>query len=83
MAGHGVQRRVLEREDAESGRATSIVRYAPGSAFSPHVHAGGEEFLVLEGIFSDESGDFGPGMYVRNPIGSKHLPIARTAAPSS
>ena len=70
----GVRRRMLEREDAESGRATSIVRYAPGSAFSSHVHAGGEEFLVLEGIFSDENGDFGPGMYVRNPVGSKHCP---------
>lgn len=70
----GVQRRRLEREEAESGRATSIVRYAPGSEFSPHVHAGGEEFLVLDGVFSDEYGDFGPGMYVRNPIGSKHRP---------
>lgn len=70
----GVQRRTLEREKAESGRATSIVLYAPGSEFSPHVHAGGEEFLVLDGVFSDEYGDFGPGTYVRNPIGSKHRP---------
>ncbi len=70
----GVQRQMLEREGAESGRATSIVRYATGSAFSPHVHSGGEEFFVLDGVFSDESGDFGPGMYVRNPVGSKHRP---------
>lgn len=70
----GVQRRMLEREDAESGRATSIVRYAPGSNFSPHTHTGGEEFLVLDGVFSDESGDFGPGAYIRNPVGSKHQP---------
>lgn len=73
----GVQRRMLERRDAESGRATSIVRYAPGSAFSPHVHAGGEEFLVLEGTFSDGSGNFGPGMYVRNPVGSEHRPYSK------
>ena len=33
-----------------------------------------EEFLVLEGVFSDEHGDFGPGMYVRNPPGSRHTP---------
>src|ERR671911_558969 len=35
---------------------------------------GGEEFLVLDGVFSDEHGDFGPGMYVRNPPGSRHTP---------
>jgi anti-sigma factor ChrR (cupin superfamily) len=70
----GVQRRMLERDGGEVARATSIVRYAPHSAFSPHTHGGGEEFLVLEGVFSDESGDFGPGMYVRNPPGSRHTP---------
>ena len=70
----GVQRRMLEREKVESGRATSVVRYEPRSEFSSHVHAGGEEFLVLDGVFSDEYGDFGPGAYVRNPIGSKHRP---------
>lgn len=70
----GVERRKLEREAAESGRATSVVRYAPDSHFSPHTHSGGEEFLVLEGVFSDETGDFGPGSYVRNPIGSTHKP---------
>jgi len=70
----GVERRKLEREAAESRRATSLVRYAPDSHFSPHTHTGGEEFLVLEGVFSDETGDFGPGSYVRNPIGSTHKP---------
>ena len=70
----GVQRRMLERDGGEVARATSIVRYAPGSAFAAHTHGGGEEFLVLEGVFTDESGDFGPGMYVRNPPGSSHTP---------
>jgi len=70
----GVQRRMLERASAESGHATSIVRYAPGSAFSPHIHEGGEEFFVLDGVFSDDYGDFGPGTYIRNPVGSKHRP---------
>jgi len=55
-------------------RATTIVRYAPGSAFSEHVHGGGEEFLVLEGVFTDEHGDYPTGTYVRNPINSKHTP---------
>jgi anti-sigma factor ChrR (cupin superfamily) len=70
----GVHRRMLEREKPESGRATSIVRYEPGSYFSPHTHTGGEEFLVLDGVFSDEHGDFGAGMYIRNPVGSSHKP---------
>lgn len=76
----GVRRRTLERELAESGRATSIVRYAPGSSFPAHVHRGGEEFLVLDGVFSDHTGDFGPGFYVRNPVGSEHEPFSRGGA---
>lgn len=70
----GVQRRMLDRDGEEVARATSLVRYQPDSYFSPHSHSGGEEFLVLEGIFSDEMGDFPQGMYVRNPIGSSHKP---------
>jgi anti-sigma factor ChrR (cupin superfamily) len=73
----GVERRMIEREGAESGHATTIVRYAPGSHFSSHVHEGGEEYLVLDGVFSDEYGDFGRGRYVRNPIGSEHQPHSR------
>ena len=71
---NGVQRRMLDREAAESGRATTVGRFAPDSFFPPHTHTGGEEYLVLDGTFSDESGDYGQGMYVRNPIGSTHRP---------
>ncbi|MEM7082289.1 MAG: cupin domain-containing protein [Pseudomonadota bacterium] len=70
----GVERRMLDRLGAESGHATSIVRYAPGSSFSNHTHSGGEEFLVLDGVFSDQYGDFPAGTYVRNPIGTRHAP---------
>jgi len=70
----GVERRMLERDGDEVARATSIVRYAPKSRFSAHTHAGGEEFLVLDGTFSDETGDFPAGTYVRNPVGSSHTP---------
>ncbi|MBT7340233.1 MAG: cupin, partial [Halieaceae bacterium] len=61
----GVYRRMLDRIGGEVARATSIVRYEPESFFSSHTHSGGEEFLVLEGVFSDEHGDYGPGTYVR------------------
>ncbi|MEO1591314.1 MAG: cupin domain-containing protein [Cyanobacteria bacterium J06632_22] len=76
----GVQRRMLDRDGEEVARATSIVRYAPGSYFSAHTHGGGEEFLVLDGVFSDEHGDFGPGTYVRNPVGSCHTPHSKDGA---
>lgn len=70
----GVERRFLDRIGDEQARATSLVRYAPGSAFPEHSHPSGEEILVLEGVFSDERGDFGPGSYLRNPDGSRHAP---------
>jgi anti-sigma factor ChrR (cupin superfamily) len=70
----GVDRRALDRVGGEVARATTIVRYAPGSQFSPHVHTGGEEFIVLEGVFQDEHGDYPAGSYVRNPPESKHTP---------
>ncbi|MEO1309003.1 MAG: cupin domain-containing protein [Pseudomonadota bacterium] len=70
----GVDRRMLDRIGGEVARATSIVRYAPGSHFSAHTHTGGEEFIVLDGVFQDEHGDFPAGTYVRNPPTSRHTP---------
>jgi quercetin dioxygenase-like cupin family protein len=70
----GVERRMLDRIGDEVARATSIVRYAPQSHFAPHSHGGGEEFLVLEGVFQDEHGDYPAGSYVRNPPNSRHTP---------
>lgn len=70
----GVERRMLDRIGGEIARATTIVRYAPGSSFSPHTHTGGEEFIVLDGIFQDEHGDYPKGTYVRNPPTSVHTP---------
>ncbi|MCO7595287.1 MULTISPECIES: cupin domain-containing protein [Pseudomonas] len=72
----GVERRPLYRLGGEQARATSLVRYAPGSQFSAHVHSGGEEFLVLDGVFEDEHGRYPAGTYVRNPPGSLHSPGA-------
>ncbi len=72
----GVHRRMLDRIGDEVARATSIVRYARGSQFSPHTHDGGEEFLVLDGVFQDEHGDYPAGSYIRNPPTSSHKPGA-------
>lgn len=70
----GVDRRMLDRIGGEVARATSIVRYAPGSKFSAHTHTGGEEFIVLDGVFQDEHGDYPAGTYVRNPPTTSHTP---------
>lgn len=72
-----VRRRMLERDGEEVARATSIVRYAPNSFFSAHTHGGGEEFLVLKGVFSDEHGNYPAGTYIRNPVGSTHTPFSQ------
>ena len=73
----GVRRKPFERENAESGRATSIVEFMPGASFPQHIHGMGEEILVLEGVFSDETGDYPVGTYFRNPPGSKHSPSSK------
>lgn len=72
-----VWRKPLAREEAERGHTTSIVRFGPNSQFREHDHPIGEEILVLEGVFSDEHGDYGPGSYIRNPPGSRHSPFSR------
>jgi len=70
----GIDRRMLDRDGGEVARATSVVRYAAGGVFPGHEHALGEEFLVLDGVFQDEHGDYPAGSYVRNPPGSNHEP---------
>lgn len=70
----GVERKMLDRIGDEVARATTIVRFAEGSRFAPHTHGGGEEFIVLEGVFQDEHADYPVGSYVRNPPTSRHTP---------
>ncbi len=70
----GVERVLLDRVGDEVAVATSLVRYAPGANFDPHSHALGEEFVVLDGVFSDEHGDYPAGSYIRNPPGTAHKP---------
>jgi len=61
----------------ESGQVTSVVRYQPDSAFPSHDHPDGEEILVLDGVFSDEHGDWPAGTYLLNPAGFRHAPFSR------
>ena len=74
----GVERRMLERQGDEVAKATSIVRYQAGSRFQSHHHALGEEIFVLDGTFSDETGDYPAGTYIMNPPGSAHAPFSES-----
>lgn len=71
------RKRVHRVGPAESGQVTSVVRYEPDSQFPPHDHPEGEEILVLEGVFSDEHGDWPAGTYLLNPEGFRHQPFSR------
>lgn len=73
----GVSRMMLDRMGDEVARATSIVKYAAGAGYSAHTHGGGEEIFVLDGVFSDEHGDYPAGTYLRNPPGTSHTPFSK------
>jgi len=73
----GVSRVHFERVAEESGHVTSFVKFEPGSYFPAHTHPKGEEIFVLEGVFSDENGDYPAGTYIRNPPGSFHKPFTK------
>jgi len=52
--------------------AVALLRYAPGSGVPHHRHAGLEMILVLDGVQSDERGDYPAGSLILNPEGSAH-----------
>ncbi len=72
-----VWRKRLDLVDGEFSRVTSVVRYAAESSFHTHGHPAGEEILVLDGVFSDEHGDYPAGSYLLNPKGFRHTPFSR------
>ena len=62
---------------AEFGtRHAALVRWAPKTKFNPHRHYGGEEILVLEGVFEDEFGRYPAGTWMRSPHMSAHHPFS-------
>lgn len=77
-SGTVVRKRVHLVGPPESGQVTSVVRYEPGATFPAHDHPEGEEILVLEGVFSDEHGDWPTGTYLLNPEGFRHSPFSRS-----
>ncbi|GAB4390970.1 MAG: cupin domain-containing protein [Kiloniellaceae bacterium] len=72
-----VWRKRLDLVDGEFSRVTSVVRYDADSAFHQHGHPQGEEILVLDGVFSDEHGDYPAGTFLLNPAGFNHAPFSK------
>lgn len=63
---------------SHGGESCALVRWAPGTVFNPHRHWGGEEILVLDGVFSDENGHYPKGTWLRSPHMSVHHPYSDT-----
>ncbi len=57
------------------GVSTALVQWAPNTVFNPHIHPGGEEIYVLDGVFHDEFGAYPKGSWIRSPRYSKHAPF--------
>jgi anti-sigma factor ChrR (cupin superfamily) len=53
----------------------ALVRWAPSTRFRRHRHWGGEEILVLDGVFEDEHGTYPKGSWLRSPHLSEHNPF--------
>ena len=64
----GVEISHLHRGDA----AAALLRYAPGAGVPRHRHPGLETILVLDGVQSDERGDYPAGSLILNPEGTEH-----------
>ena len=75
-SGEVLRKRLHRVGGAESGQVTSLVRYPPGASFPEHPHPEGEEIFVIEGVFSDQSGDAQAGCHLLNPEGFRHAPYS-------
>ena len=71
----GIDRKFLDRYgNGQFVPSTSVVRFASGVRDPYHAHPHGEEYFVLSGIFTDHTGDYLPGFYVRHPMRWCHAP---------
>ncbi len=59
------------------GEHVALVRWAPHTQFNLHSHRGGEEILVLKGVFHDEYDQYPTGTWIRSPHLSRHTPFTK------
>ena len=56
----------------EGEPCVAVLKYEPGASVPRHRHAGLETIMVLDGIQSDENGDYVTGSLVLNAVGTEH-----------
>lgn len=64
-----------QRVVAHAADAKWLPSPLPGASFARHVHGGGEEIMVLDGLFRDEAGNYPQGTWLRSPRFSQHAPF--------
>ena len=67
---------VFLHSDDATGRASVLIRMAPGAGYPAHHHIGPEELFILQGGYRDEAGTHVAGDYVRYEAGTSHHPVA-------
>jgi anti-sigma factor ChrR (cupin superfamily) len=72
--GHRVAEVVHFYRDAARNVTARVGRVFPNAQVMEHDHPGGEEVLILDGVFKDQFGDGTPGTWLRYPIGLAHAP---------
>jgi len=68
---HGVTVHWIEKGTGDEP-SIALLKYMPGARVPRHRHPGLEAILVLDGIQSDERGDYRAGTFVINPVGTEH-----------
>jgi anti-sigma factor ChrR (cupin superfamily) len=67
----GVVVHYLERGRGD-GPSMAVLKYAPGARVQRHRHVDLETIVILDGVQSDENGDYATGTVVINRPGSEH-----------
>ena len=63
-------------DPGELAEASWVGFMLPDLTIPEHAHSGGEEIFILEGELRDERGLYGPGTWVRFPVGVTHTPTS-------
>jgi anti-sigma factor ChrR (cupin superfamily) len=74
----GVTKKVLERVvDPVKGRETALLRFEPGATMPTETLDRRMEIFVVDGVYSDEHGDYAQHSFIRNQPGFRHTPSSK------
>ncbi len=78
--GPGIAMMPLVRRDTSDSRL-DLIRVAPGTALLEHAHSGRESTCVLQGAFSDGTGEYHVGDFMEADAAVAHRPAALPGEP--